>query len=63
MDKKPQKRGNEAYTRIPTLIYTTSSKQERGRYIIKRRYIFKGSYPFPLMSKGERNIRRERGST
>jgi hypothetical protein len=39
-------------------------KQERniismkmGRDIFKIRYIVRGSYPFPLMSKGERNIR------
>jgi hypothetical protein len=29
------------------------------REIVRRRYIVRGSYPFPLMSKGERNMRRE----
>jgi hypothetical protein len=29
------------------------------REIFIRRYIIRGSYPFPLMSKGERNMRRE----
>jgi hypothetical protein len=28
-----------------------------GGEIVKRRYIVRGNYPFPLMSKGERKIR------
>jgi hypothetical protein len=35
----------------PTLIHMTFCKEDRGRKIIR------GSYPFPLMSKGERNIK------
>jgi hypothetical protein len=31
--------------------------EDRGREIVKRRYIIRGNYPFPLMSKGERKIR------
>jgi hypothetical protein len=38
------------------LIYTTSCTEDRGREIFKTRYIFRGSYPFPLMSKGKRKI-------
>jgi hypothetical protein len=30
-----------------------------GRKIVKRRYIVRGTYPFLLMSKGDRNMRRE----
>jgi len=35
-----------------------------GCEIIKRRYNFRGNYPFPLMSKGQRKIRahEDRGS-
>jgi hypothetical protein len=57
MDKKPRKRGKEAYTRIPTLIYTTYFKEDKGRKIAR------GSYPFPLMSKGERNNKSMRESS
>jgi hypothetical protein len=32
-------------------------REERGREIIKIRYTSRGSYPFPLMSKGERKIK------
>jgi hypothetical protein len=39
------------------LIYTEFCKEERGRAIVRRRYIVRGSYPFPLMSKGDRNIK------
>jgi hypothetical protein len=58
MDKNPQKRGKEAYTRSPTLIYTTSCKEDRGRKIVR------GSYPFPLMSKGGEKYQKheDRGS-
>jgi hypothetical protein len=104
MDKKHWKRGKEASTRSPTLIYMTSCREVKGREIIRERdqernirsmktggdiptggvTIFpmmskgekekyqkrsmkhedrgrnpKGRYPFPLMSKGERNIGRE----
>jgi hypothetical protein len=37
MDKKPRKRGHEAYTRSPTLIYTTSCKEDKGRERTKSR--------------------------
>jgi hypothetical protein len=33
------------------VIYTTFCKEDRGREIVR------GSYPFPLMSKGERKIK------
>jgi hypothetical protein len=51
MYKKPSKRGNEAYTKSPTFIYMTFCRKYKGRKIIK------GSYPLPLMSKGERKIK------
>jgi hypothetical protein len=31
-------------------------KEERGREIVRRIYIVRGSHPFPLMKKGERKI-------
>jgi hypothetical protein len=36
------------------VIYMEFFKEDRGREIVQ------GGYPFPLFSKGERNIRRER---
>jgi hypothetical protein len=35
------------------VIYTTFCKEDRGREIVR------GSYPFPLMSKGERDNHEE----
>jgi hypothetical protein len=35
----------------------TSCKEEMGREIFKIRYTVRGSYPFPLISKGERKNR------
>jgi hypothetical protein len=75
MDKKHQKRGKEASTRSPTLIYMTSCREVKGREIIRERDQERnirsmktgGDIPtggvtlFPMMSKGEkRKIRRER---
>jgi hypothetical protein len=48
MEKNLQKRQREAYTGSPIFIYTTYCKEYRGRKI------FIGSYPSPLISKGER---------
>jgi hypothetical protein len=38
MDKKQQKRGNKEYKESPTLIYTTSCKEDSGREIIRSSY-------------------------
>jgi hypothetical protein len=73
MEKKHQKRGKEESTRSPTLIYTTSCKEVKGREIVsteKRErdqissmkiggdILIGGVTLFPMMSKGrKRKIR------
>jgi hypothetical protein len=59
------KRGKEAYTRSPTLIYTTSCREVKGREIVRERDQIRsmkiggdistgGVTLFPMMSKGEK---------
>jgi hypothetical protein len=37
MEKKYHKRENEVYTKIPTLIYMTSSREVKGREVVRER--------------------------
>jgi hypothetical protein len=59
MDKNPQKRGKEAYTRSPTLIYMTSCKEkrrgrneERGERDCQKKVYCQGKLPFSIDVKG-----------